>query len=845
MKYIIQSIKTISFILILGLGIQLAHAQPPVHGPTTVPYSAFNTRLQEYVNTNPNEAQKGIIDVTLSPYSAAGDGNTDDTQALQNAIDDAYDNNFAVYLPAGKIFLVSQQLKLITVTESRRYGHQLLGDANGNKPIIRLIDGSGIGGANNYDDALIRFQYDNGQGGTEPAKHYTATFRNIDIDMGNNPAATALTMAGAQHCVIEDIKIYGEAFNVGIKDLPGSGGGSVNVHIIGGNIGIHQDQNRSCPTLIGLVLEEQKDYGIKLTNTQGPLVIAGFKISSTQALSANYNGIYLNNKNFNETVIGEITVVDHSLADLCLTDGSIEVSGVNGVGIRNGRQDLSLVNVYIKANKLIENGVHTAPYSFIQGDENQWKKISQHYYTSILDQSSVVIDGQSLNDRTNSYESTGTITDETPDESIYSKHSYGEIPDFNNPNLVDITTYGATTANQNPDDDDALAIQSAIDDVSNPESANYGKTVLIPRGNFGIDNPIVVKKGVKLIGTAKNISTIYANNPWKNENGAIITTVDDANGEIILSDFSIMGYPRMCYLRVQSGNSVVRDIMTEDKIAWGWPGTTDDWKRVNPRVATYLDFTMNAGGKVYQVCTGQLTKHDRWNPSPNEPDYHHVSIKNTSNPLAFYQISVEHHVFSPKVLVEDASNLTIFGFKYEGPAELLHIINSDNIKICGGNGNYYMDREGDQAIINISNSTNILLRNMARKTLHGRYIFGRDYPVNDITKFWVLDSETEVSPYHAILWYKKDSDTPAATNDEIQKNNEIQVYPNPIDDFVYVSLSNQAAQCQYRILDLSGRLMQQGFLKRNQINCSSLRPGVYVLNISSESGSYSIKVVKN
>jgi hypothetical protein len=992
MKYIMKTIKTIGCIFFLGMTTQLADAQTP--GPTTVPYSAFPARLQAYVDTNPDEAQKGIIDVTLPPYNAAGDGIADDTQAIQDAIDDAYNNNFAVYLAVNKIFLVSQQLRLITTTESRRYGHQLLGDANGTKPIIRLVDGSGLGGNNNYDDALIRFQYDNGQGGTEPAKHYTATFRNIDIDMGNNPAATALTMAGAQHCVIEDIKIYGEAFDVGIKDLPGSGGSTVNVHIIGGNIGIHQDQNRTVPTLIGLVLEEQKDRGIKLTNTQGPLVIAGFKISSTQALSTDYRAIFLNNVNKNEVVVGDVTVVDHANSNLSLTDGSIEVAGANGVAIRNGRQDLTLVNVYIKANTLIENGVFTAPTSYVQGDENQWKKISQHYYTSILDKSSVVIDGQSLNDRTDSYESTGTITDEIPvtaiqngdmettdnltwpwnlkidnsntntpgaatityeahndgttghflqvevtaantekpwnlrvrqnvevgseatkimfrargteegqllrirydgngvtkpqddfiltttwadyelalpassqgttnwlsfwtqsvgtyqfdnvegETKLYTKHSYGEVPDFKNPNIVDITTYGATTANDNPNDDDGAAIQSAIDDVTNPASANYGKTVLIPRGNFGIDTPIVVKQGTKLIGTAKNISTIYANNPWSNDNGAIITTVDDANGEVILSDFSIMGYPRMCYLRVQSGNTVVRDIMTEDKIAWGWPGTSYDWKYVNPRVGTYLDFNLNAGGKVYHISTGQLTKNDRWNPSPNQPNYHHVRVQNTSNPLTFYQSSVEHHVFSPKFLVENVSNLTIFGFKYEGPGELLHIVNSDNIEICGGAGNYYMDKDGDQTIIDISNSTNILLRTMSRKTVHGRYILGRSYPVNDITQFWLTDSGTEVSPYHAILWYQVGNPTTLNVEETTNIGSKLYVYPNPVNDYVHISSLNPASAYQYRFVNLLGMVVQEDILNGDTIHCSSLPSGVYVLNIYSKRDHYNIKVIK-
>lgn len=53
-------------------------------------------------------------------------------------------------------------------------------------------------------------------------------------------------------------------------------------------------------------------------------------------------------------------------------------------------------------------------------------------------------------------------------------------------------------------------------------------------------------------------------------------------------------------------------------------------------------------------------------------------------------------------------------------------------------------------------------------------------------------------------------------------NNELQVYPNPIGDFVYVSLPNQPAQYQYEIYNLSGELVLQGGLDSNKINCYSL-----------------------
>ena len=278
--------KTLGFIFFIFMMVQSVNAQNVEHRMTATSFSEFNKRLQKYAKKNPDKTHKGVIDVTCHPYNAKGDGVTDDTQAIQDAIDDAYPNRFMVYLPAGKTFLVSKQLKLIAPLETRQYGHQLIGAQKGIKPIIRLKDGSTLD-----DNILLFFQLNSPTKGKKPASHYGFTLRNIHIDMGNNPEATGVLSAGSQQCVIEDIKIYGKAFKAGIKDLPGSGGGCVNIHIVGGDIGIDQNQHRANPTIEGLVLEGQKEYGIKIKNVRGPLVLAGFKIKAPQDASANYRAI--------------------------------------------------------------------------------------------------------------------------------------------------------------------------------------------------------------------------------------------------------------------------------------------------------------------------------------------------------------------------------------------------------------------------------------------------------------------------------------------------------------------------------------------------------------------------
>ena len=93
-----------------------------------------------------------------------------------------------------------------------------------------------------------------------------------------------------------------------------------------------------------------------------------------------------------------------------------------------------------------------------------------------------------------------------------------------------------------------------------------------------------------------------------------------------------------------------------------------------------------------------------------------------------------------------------------------------------------------------------------------------------------------------------DTDLKVATNTptiDISTSEEVDIWPNPAKDFLNIrSNLNFLQDASYRIIDMSGRVIEQGVLDQNTIDISSLRSNIYLLEIQDGQDRYVQKVIK-
>ncbi len=81
--------------------------------------------------------------------------------------------------------------------------------------------------------------------------------------------------------------------------------------------------------------------------------------------------------------------------------------------------------------------------------------------------------------------------------------------------------------------------------------------------------------------------------------------------------------------------------------------------------------------------------------------------------------------------------------------------------------------------------------------------------------------------------------------DEFLKKN-FNLYPNPVDDILYIDLSEANNNWSVQLFSLSGTLMYSNVLENNQLNIAHLRKGMYLINIIDDQGKihYTHKMMK-
>ena len=148
--------------------------------------------------------QADIVDVTAAPYNAKGDGKTDDTEALQKALNDHPNGNYIIYLPQGT-YLVSRTLIWPKGTDTAGdYRRTILQGQNSTKTIVRLAPKSEGFGNPNIPKAVIYT-------GLGPAPRWRNSVRDLTLRIGpGNPGAVGIRFNAAIQGTIHDVNIIAE-----------------------------------------------------------------------------------------------------------------------------------------------------------------------------------------------------------------------------------------------------------------------------------------------------------------------------------------------------------------------------------------------------------------------------------------------------------------------------------------------------------------------------------------------------------------------------------------------------------------------------------------------------------
>ena len=630
----------------------------------------------------------------VTDYGAKGDGVTDDTLAIQAAIDHNRGSINAkafavVYFPPG-IYLVSDTLVVYSGTELR--GNSVtpptiklapatvkFTNTSSLQPLIATT--SGYDQTTNYSS---HHWWDNSIASN--CIFYVHIHKlNIDLSSGNI-GAVAIYWCVAQQTSLRDMTIQvGDAahgIDICVSDGyehqggGGNGGGGTieDISIFGGNSAIRADSSQW--TLRGLNLVGQRYSAIVLQDMIWSFGFVDLNVSNTPAVMTSLSGL--------DETSSTVCFIDLTITNI--TGGL--VFNMTGAGHPIFLQNVQFIGPFPTAIVANNSGMYNPwPLTPVDGVIKRWAG----WPAPNFDQNGIIIESNQVwlawMDLPNS-----------PNRRLVSQ-SRPYFDDLTSVPCNAITDCGATGLNET---DDTAALQSCI---------NKCEAVFLPAGIYRVSDTLSLTSSSILIGEIYSNIYLDANSLGFGDvsiEKAVIDTPDNTAASVRLTDISVIsgaGNPGATLIRWRAGSSsglwdVNLNISAGASILYGM-------------------HAMSSGGGIISNIWIWGADHSYWSMDGLTDDHAMIGFLGESvGPLIAYGLACEHHL-QAMLALRGAANYDLISFQSEeatpivGAADTVHIELShgcENITLYGAlSCNWWQPLVNHLAVAsNVSTNVNII-----------------------------------------------------------------------------------------------------------------------------------------